>query len=57
VVGATPEQLLRTFSFIFAVAAGLLVMGVVALVAMEERPLRGTVLASPSRETAAKGTG
>ena len=54
VVGATPEQLLRTFSFIFAVAAGFLVIGVVALIAMEERPLRGTVLASPSRETAAK---
>jgi EmrB/QacA subfamily drug resistance transporter len=57
VVGATPEQLLRTFSFIFAVAAGFLVIGIIGLIAMEERPLRGTVLASPSRETAAKDAG
>jgi hypothetical protein len=32
-------------------------MGIAALIAMEERPLRGIVLASPSRETAAKGAG
>src|SRR5208282_4210856 len=42
-VGASAEQLARTFSFIFAVAAGFLVLGIVALVVMEERPLRATV--------------
>ena len=36
-------------------AQAVAIPGVVALIAMEERPLRGTVLASPSRETAAKG--
>ena len=56
VVGGSAEQLVRTFSFIFAVGAAFLVIGVVALIAMEERPLRGTVLASPSREAAAKGS-
>jgi hypothetical protein len=51
-VGASPEQLVRTFSFIFAVAAGFLVVGIIALIVMEERPLRATVLApSPDRDT------
>ena len=54
-VGASADQLVHTFSFIFAVAAGFLVIGVVALIAMEERPLRSTVLAEPpNRETAAE---
>jgi len=46
-VGASADQLARTFSFIFAVAAGFLVLGIVALVLMEERPLRATVVAAP----------
>jgi hypothetical protein len=54
-VGATVDQLARTFSFIFAVASGFLVVGIVALIVMEERPLRATVLSAPSsRENAAK---
>jgi hypothetical protein len=56
VVGGSAEQLVRTFSFIFAVAAGFLAIGVVALIVMEERPLRATVLTAPSgHETAAAG--
>jgi EmrB/QacA subfamily drug resistance transporter len=41
-------DLARTFSYIFAVAALFLVVGIVALIMMEERPLRTTVLAAPS---------
>ena len=47
-VGATPEQLVRTFSGIFTVAAAFLAIGVVSLFLMEERPLRSTVRAAPS---------
>jgi len=50
----TRDDLARTFSYIFAVAAVFLVIGVVALIAMEERPLRTTVLPAPAaRETPA----
>jgi EmrB/QacA subfamily drug resistance transporter len=49
---ATGEDLARTFSHIFAVAVLFLVIGIIALVVMEERPLRTTVRAAPSgRET------
>jgi EmrB/QacA subfamily drug resistance transporter len=44
---ASGDELARVFSYIFAVAAGFLVIGIVALVAMEERPLRTTVTAMP----------
>ncbi len=46
----TMDDLTRTFSHIFAVAALVLAIGIVALIAMEERPLRTTVLATPGRE-------
>lgn len=46
----TMDHLTRTFSHIFAVAALVLAIGIVALIAMEERPLRTTVLATPGRE-------
>jgi EmrB/QacA subfamily drug resistance transporter len=50
-VGASSEQLVRTFGFIFAVAAGFMVLGIIALILMEERPLRATVLEPiPNRE-------
>jgi EmrB/QacA subfamily drug resistance transporter len=42
---ATSAQLAHAFSFIFAVAAGFLLLGVFALIVMEERPLRTTVMA------------
>jgi hypothetical protein len=42
---ATAAQLGHAFSFIFAVAAGFLLLGVFALIVMEERPLRTTVMA------------
>jgi EmrB/QacA subfamily drug resistance transporter len=45
---ATPDEIARTFSFIFAVAAGFLFTGIAALVIMEERPLRTTVIAVPA---------
>ena len=41
-------DLARTFSHIFAVAAVFLVIGIIALIVMEERPLRTTVLAVPA---------
>jgi hypothetical protein len=44
------EDLTRTFSLIFVVAVGFLVIGIVALIAMEERPLRATVIVPASRE-------
>jgi EmrB/QacA subfamily drug resistance transporter len=45
-------DLTRTFSYIFAVAVVFLVIGIVALIVMEERPLRATVIAAPPvRET------
>jgi len=47
----TTADLSRTFSYIFAVAVLFLVVGIVALIVMEERPLRATVLAAPARET------
>jgi hypothetical protein len=46
---ATADQLAHTFSYIFAVAAGFLLIGVIALIVMEERPLRTTITA-PLRE-------
>jgi EmrB/QacA subfamily drug resistance transporter len=55
-VGGSAEQLVRTFSFIFAVAAGFLWIGIAALIVMEERPLRAIVITTPSsREIAAGG--
>jgi hypothetical protein len=45
---ATAARLGATFSIIFAVAVGFLLVGVVALVLMEERPLRATVFAAPA---------
>ncbi len=51
---ATGPELVRTFSHIFAVAVLFLIIGIVALVVMEERPLRTTVMAVPAkRETPA----
>ena len=51
-VGATADQLVRTFSLIFAVATGFLLIGIAALIMMEERPLRSTIFTTPSgRET------
>jgi MFS family permease len=51
----TMDHLARTFSHIFAVAALFLVIGIVSLIFMEERPLRTTVLATPAvRETPAQ---
>ncbi len=45
---ATAAQLGATFSIIFAVAVVFLLIGILALVIMEERPLRGTVFAVPA---------
>jgi predicted MFS family arabinose efflux permease len=46
------DDLGRAFSHIFAVAVVFLIIGIVALLIMEERPLRTTVLAVPAtRET------
>jgi EmrB/QacA subfamily drug resistance transporter len=51
---ATPAELAHTFRYIFAVAVVFLIIGIVTLVAMEERPLRTTVIAVPAaRETPA----
>ena len=48
----TMDHLARTFSHIFAVAVLFLIIGIISLAVMEERPLRTTVLATPaSRET------
>jgi EmrB/QacA subfamily drug resistance transporter len=50
----TMDHLARTFSHIFAVAVLFLVISMISLFIMEERPLRTTVLTSPTeRETAA----
>ncbi|MGA8610442.1 MAG: MFS transporter [Xanthobacteraceae bacterium] len=43
----TMDHLARTFSHIFAVAVLFLIIGIVSLIFMEERPLRTTVLAAP----------
>jgi EmrB/QacA subfamily drug resistance transporter len=43
---ATPDDLARAFSHIFAVAVVFLIIGIVSLIIMEERPLRTTVLAA-----------
>ena len=49
---ASLDDLGRAFSHIFAVAVIFLIIGIVALMIMEERPLRTTVLAAPAaRET------
>jgi MFS family permease len=48
----TMIQLTRTFSVIFAVAACFLAIGTIALLVMEERPLRSTIFATPSRREA-----
>jgi hypothetical protein len=45
---ASLDDLARAFSHIFAVAVVFLIIGVVALMIMEERPLRTTVLAVPA---------
>jgi EmrB/QacA subfamily drug resistance transporter len=45
---ATPDDLARAFSHIFAVAVIFLIVGIVSLMIMEERPLRTTVLAAPT---------
>jgi hypothetical protein len=45
---ATPAELASTFSYIFAVAVAFLVIGIVALILMEERPLRTTITAAPA---------
>jgi EmrB/QacA subfamily drug resistance transporter len=45
---ATVEVLAHMFSFIFALAAAFLLLGIVALVLMEERPLRTTIRAVPA---------
>jgi MFS transporter len=48
----SPDDLAHAFSHIFAVAVAFLIIGIVALMIMEERPLRTTVLAAPAtRET------
>jgi len=51
---ATAGQLAHTFSYIFAVAAGFFLIGVIALVTMEERPLRSTITVTPSHELKAE---
>ena len=52
--GVTVDHLARTFSHIFAVGVFFLIVAVISLMVMEERPLRTTVLAgAPGRETAA----
>jgi len=49
------DHLARTFSHIFAVAVIFLIIGIVSLIVMEERPLRTTVLTAPAaRETPAR---
>ena len=49
------DVLAHTFSSIFAVAVGFLLMGIVALLIMEERPLRTTIMAVPTpRETSSQ---
>jgi MFS family permease len=50
---ATAAQFAHTFSYIFAMAAGFLLIGVIALIVMEERPLRATITV-PSRDLKAE---
>ncbi len=50
---ATAAQLAHTFSYIFAIAAVFLLIGVIALIVMEERPLRATITV-PSRDLKAE---
>jgi MFS family permease len=45
---ATVDVLAHMFSFIFAVAVAFLLLGIVALLIMEERPLRSTITATPA---------
>jgi sterol desaturase/sphingolipid hydroxylase (fatty acid hydroxylase superfamily) len=47
----TMDHYARTFSHIFAVAVLFLIIGIISLIMMEERPLRTTVLATPVPET------
>ena len=49
---ASIDQLAQAFSHIFAVAVLFLVLAIVGLVMMEERPLRTTVLAAPAPQEA-----
>jgi EmrB/QacA subfamily drug resistance transporter len=49
---ASVDQLAQAFSHIFAVAVLFLVLAIVGLVVMEERPLRTTVLAAPAPQEA-----
>jgi EmrB/QacA subfamily drug resistance transporter len=51
--GVTVDHLARTFSHIFAVAVGFLIISIISLIIMEERPLRTTVLATPTGRDAA----
>src|SRR5580658_6559459 len=44
----TMDHLARTFSHIFALAFVFLIVGLISLFVMEERPLRTTVLAAPA---------
>jgi len=54
---ASVDDLANAFSHIFAVAVAFMVVGVVSLIVMEERPLRATVLAVPAaRETPPRAT-
>jgi EmrB/QacA subfamily drug resistance transporter len=50
----TMDHLARTFSHIFAVAVLFLIIGIISLIVMEERPLRSTVLAEQAPETPAQ---
>jgi MFS family permease len=50
----TMDHYARTFSHIFAVAVLFLIIGIISLIMMEERPLRTTVLATPVPETPAQ---
>jgi EmrB/QacA subfamily drug resistance transporter len=45
---ATADVLAHMFSFIFAVAVAFLLLGIMALLIMEERPLRTTIMAVPT---------
>jgi MFS family permease len=50
----TMDHYVYTFSHIFTVAVVFLIIGIIALIVMEERPLRSTVLASPAPEPPAE---
>ena len=49
----TVDHLARTFSHIFAVAVFFLIISIISLIVMEERPLRTTVLSAPTRRETA----